>query len=160
MTELEHRGIGIRFVATVVDTAVLFVLGYLIAMLTGSTTGSGFSLQGLPALAWFAVGLGYFVVLEAEFGQTLGKRLVGIEVVTEMSEPLSYRASLVRNVLRAVDGLFFYLVGVVLIYLSDEEQRLGDRVADTVVVSAPAPVPSKTTQHRGTTAPEEGSSTG
>lgn len=136
MPDLEYRGVGIRFVAVVVDTVVLFVLGYLIAALTGSTTASGFSMQGAPAMVWFLVGLAYFVVLEAEYGQTVGKRLTGIEVRTDAGESLDYQASLVRNVLRAVDGLFFYLVGAVFIYLSDDEQRIGDRVGDTVVVSS------------------------
>lgn len=135
MPDLEYRGIGIRFAAIVVDTIVLFVIGYLIAALMGSTTGSGFSMEGAPAFLWFLVGLAYFVVLEAEYGQTVGKRLTGIEVRTDAGEPLDYQASLVRNVLRIVDGLFVYLVGAVFIYLSDEEQRIGDRVGDTVVVS-------------------------
>lgn len=136
MTEMEHRGVGIRFVATVLDTIVLVAIGYLIAMLFGMTTASGFNLQGGPALLWFLIGLAYFVVLEAEFGWTLGKRAVGIEVRTEDGGSIDYSNSLIRNVLRVIDGLFFYLVGAVFIFLSDEQQRLGDRVGDTVVVSA------------------------
>ena len=41
---------------------------------------------------------------------------------------------MVRNVLRIVDGVVFYLIGVIFILTSDERQRLGDRVASTVVV--------------------------
>lgn len=135
MTDLAYRGVGIRFVATVIDTVVLFLIAYVIAIPAGATTDTGFSLQGGPAFLWFLVGLAYFVVLEAQYGQTLGKRLVGIRVATEDGGPIDYRASLVRNLLRIVDGLFFYLVGAVLIFVSDREQRLGDRIGDTVVVS-------------------------
>ncbi|AGN01291.1 RDD domain-containing protein [Salinarchaeum sp. Harcht-Bsk1] len=130
----ELGGIGSRAVAVIVDTVVLFVVGYLIAMATGSTTGSGFALQGLPALLWFGAGFAYYIVLEAEYGQTPGKRLVGIEVVGEDGGPIDYQASVIRNVLRFVDALFFYLVGAILIWISDEGQRLGDRVGDTYVV--------------------------
>ncbi|MFW5896050.1 MAG: RDD family protein [archaeon] len=136
MADLAYRGIGIRFVATVLDTIVLVAIGYLIAMPTGMTTASGFALQGGPAALWFLIGLAYFVLLEGTFGWTLGKRAVGIEVLTEEGESIDYRDSLIRNVLRVIDGLFFYLVGAVFVFLSDEQQRLGDRVGNTVVVSA------------------------
>lgn len=135
MTDQNYGGLGVRFVATILDTIVIVAIGYLLAMLTGMTTASGFNLQGGPALLWFLIGLAYFVALEAEFGWTLGKRAVGIEVRTTDGGSIDYGDSLIRNVLRVVDGFFFYLVGVVLILLSDEQQRLGDRVGNTVVVS-------------------------
>jgi uncharacterized RDD family membrane protein YckC len=46
------------------------------------------------------------------------------------------QAALIRNILRIVDGLFVYLVGAILVWKSDKRQRLGDRVAHTVVVRA------------------------
>jgi uncharacterized RDD family membrane protein YckC len=44
--------------------------------------------------------------------------------------------SLVRSLLRIIDGLFVYLVGAILVWRSDMKQRFGDRVAKTVVVRA------------------------
>ncbi len=41
-----------------------------------------------------------------------------------------------RNVLRIIDGLpLFYLASAILIWTSEKKQRLGDRVADTIVVT-------------------------
>lgn len=137
MPSLEYRGIGIRFVAVFIDAVVLFAVGYLIAIPTGMTTGTGFDLQGAPAFLWFLIGIAYYIVLEAQYGQTIGKRAVGIKVVTEAGDSLDYQASIIRNVLRIVDALpVFYLIGAISIYLSDEQQRVGDRIGDTVVVSA------------------------
>ncbi|MFW5921919.1 MAG: RDD family protein [Halodesulfurarchaeum sp.] len=135
MENLEKRGIGIRFVALFIDTIVLFVLGYVIAIPIGMTSATGFNLQGGPAFLWILIGFGYFIVLEGKYGKTVGKRLVGIEVVTEDGRPIDYQASLIRNVLRIIDGIFFYLVGAILVILSEDEQRLGDRIANTIVVS-------------------------
>ena len=46
-----------------------------------------------------------------------------------------YVASLIRNVLRVVDALpAFYIVGLVVILVSDEGQRVGDIAASTAVV--------------------------
>ncbi|MBW3666803.1 MAG: RDD family protein, partial [Actinobacteria bacterium] len=59
----------------------------------------------------------------------------GQRVVMEDGSPVDWRASTIRNVLRVVDVLpLFYLVGAILVWNSDRRQRLGDRVAGTVVV--------------------------
>ncbi|QKY18851.1 RDD family protein [Halolamina sp. CBA1230] len=83
------------------------------------------------------VGLAYFVYTEGAYGQTLGKRAVGLVVVTEDGEPIGYGDALVRNVLRVVDALpAFFLLGAVLIVVTDRGQRVGDLAAETVVVEA------------------------
>lgn len=138
MAPLEHRGNGIRAVAVIIDLVVWAIIGYVVAVATGSTTGAGFELEGVPAFLWYVAFFVYYIVLEAQFGQTIGKKAVGIKVVTETGDPIDYRASLIRNVLRLVDGLFFYLVGAIFVYRSSTAQRLGDRIANTVVVAADA----------------------
>jgi len=75
----------------------------------------------------------YAVATEAAFGQTLGKRLFGVVVVGADGSPCDLRAAAIRNVLRVVDGAFAYLVGVAVILLTDDRQRVGDLLADTVV---------------------------
>ena len=132
---MEHVGVGLRAVATIIDTALLFVIGYFIAVFTGGTVEGGFHLMGGPAFLWLLVALVYYIVLEAGFGTTLGKRLIGLSVVRlEGGSPIDWQASIVRNVLRLVDGFLFYLVGAIAVWTSDKKQRIGDRVAGTVVV--------------------------
>jgi uncharacterized RDD family membrane protein YckC len=70
----------------------------------------------------------------AATGATLGKRMVGIRVVGEDGEHVTIGAAIVRNLLRLVDALFFYLVAFVFAVTSTRGQRLGDRAAHTVVV--------------------------
>ena len=51
--------------------------------------------------------------------------------------PLTWGASLVRNLLRVVDGLPYcipYVLGLILAATDAEQRRLGDRVAKTLVV--------------------------
>jgi len=132
-------GVGLRAVATVIDTALLSVVGYLIALPTGGTTAAGFHLRGVPFALWLVVALTYYIVMEAHSGATFGKRLVGLKVVKqEEGATLSWQDSIVRNVLRLVDGLFFYLVAAILVWTSPTGQRLGDKIAGTVVVRARA----------------------
>lgn len=133
---MQHVSVGLRFVAQLIDGLIVFFgLGYLIAVLSGSTTRGGFELTGGPAFLLFFLGLAYFVLLEGLLGATLGKLAVGICVRAEDGQRCGLQAALVRNVLRVVDVLpLFYLVGAVLVWKSETRQRLGDRVAKTVVV--------------------------
>lgn len=136
MSQREYKGNGIRAVAVIIDLVVWAAIGYAVALMSGQTTGAGFELEGLPAFVWFLSFFVYYIVLEAQFGQTVGKLAVGIRVVSDSSDSIGFRASLIRNVLRVVDGLFFYLIGAIFVYRSDTEQRLGDRVGKTYVVSS------------------------
>lgn len=56
---------------------VLLVGGYLVALLTGSTTETGFSLTGWAALVWLALAVAYFWGLKRA-GGTVFQRLFGI----------------------------------------------------------------------------------
>jgi uncharacterized RDD family membrane protein YckC len=131
---MNYVGVGLRAVAVIIDTIILMVVGYVIAMFGGTTTASGFQLNGGPALLLFLIGFAYYIVMEAQQGGTVGKLVLGLRVVKEGGGKLDWQASIIRNLLRIVDGLFVYLVGAILVWTSDKKQRLGDRVAHTVVV--------------------------
>ncbi len=136
---MNYAGVGVRFVATVIDTAILLPVFYALAVMTGSTTESGFELTGVPFFIALAIGIGYYVVLEALRGATVGKMVVGLRVLKDDGDSVSWSESAIRNVLRVVDGLFFYLVAAIFVWTSDKRKRLGDRVAGTVVVRRGGP---------------------
>jgi uncharacterized RDD family membrane protein YckC len=135
---METVGVGRRAVAIIIDTILLMIVGYVIALFTGGTTGAGFNLQGAPALLLVLIALAYYVVMEKTSGATIGKRVMGIKVVKQGGEPLDWQAAIVRNVLRIIDGLFFYLVGAIVVWVSKNRQRLGDMAGHTLVVRAKA----------------------
>lgn len=76
----------------------------------------------------------YFILLEARFGATLGKAMVGIRVTELSGKSITMRASLVRNFGRMIDGTPLNLTGIICIILSSKNQRVGDMLAKTVVV--------------------------
>jgi|AntRauMinimDraft_4_1070384.scaffolds.fasta_scaffold00018_66 uncharacterized RDD family membrane protein YckC len=123
--------VGARVGAQIVDNIVTVA-----ALLGVFFAGMAAGLPGMLSLfLGVAVGGYYMFLLEGAWdGKTLGKHLFGIKVVTEDGSECGYVDSLVRNVLQIVDGFFYYAVGLVLMASSDKRQRLGDRVADTVVV--------------------------
>jgi len=138
-SSMENAGIPLRFVALLLDAVIVFFpAGVIIGLLSGGgyteTGGAGIDVGGKAAWLFLALGLGYYVFCEAATGATLGKRIVGIHVIGEDGEQLTFGASLVRNLLRLVDCLFFYLVGAIFALTSPQGQRLGDRAAHTLVV--------------------------
>lgn len=133
---MEAIGVGRRAVAVIIDSILLFIVGYLIAAVSGQTTAGGFHIEGAPFFVWVLVGLAYYVVMEAVSGATLGKRAMRLKVVKRDGSALDWQASIVRNVMRLIDGLFFYLVGAIVVWASKSRQRLGDMAAGTLVVRA------------------------
>jgi uncharacterized RDD family membrane protein YckC len=94
-----------------------------------------------------AVGIGwalyYYFALESGNGQTLGKRVMNIRVADVNGQPAGMREVALRTVLRLIDGLFFYLVGLVVMLATRERRgRLGDLVGGTMIVSADTPAPA------------------
>lgn len=64
-------------VAAILDFfTAFFVFGYLVAVVTGDTTESGFSLNGLPALVSFALIIAYFWIGRKYLGGTLWQRIL------------------------------------------------------------------------------------
>ena len=133
--------LGDRFIAFVLDTAFLFGLFAIVDAWVFMRLGAfdGAELQLTVASLVIAVTLNavilflYGWLLEAAFGATLGKALVGIRIVaTAALNPLS--ASAIRNVFRIVDGLGLYLVGTAVAGCTEARQRVGDLFAKTAVV--------------------------
>jgi len=133
--------LGDRFLAFALDTTLLFGLFAILDAWTYMRLGTfdGNELQLTTAALVIAMTLNasvlffYGWLLEAACGATLGKALVGIRIVRTAQQG-SLRASAVRNALRIVDGLGFYLVGAVVAACSNVRQRIGDICARTAVV--------------------------
>ncbi|HUS17146.1 MAG TPA: RDD family protein [Chloroflexia bacterium] len=144
----EVAGVGSRFIAALVDTAVIAVIYLLIqvAMLLTSTgvgsllnrqgTGVNFFFLGLLTILGFVVLWGYYVFFETVWsGQTPGKRLTHLRVVREDSRPITLWEALIRNLVRIVDFLpMGYALGVTTMIVNGRARRLGDFAAGTIVV--------------------------
>lgn len=123
-----------RLVAYVVD---LLIMGILIvgALMIVSQFVPGHSGLGVFFLLFFFVTWGYGCLLETFWnGQTLGKKTVGIRVVSTEGLPIRGWQAVLRNIVRAAD-LWPYLWPAALSMLWTKRfQRLGDLAADTMVV--------------------------
>jgi uncharacterized RDD family membrane protein YckC len=150
---MPYQGVAIRFVAILIDIIILAIItGIITAPFNTPSSISVTNTTGVPMvsvspnpLAWVGgivsalVNFFYFVLLQGAYGQTVGKMLVKIKVVREDGSKISYVDAVVRTILALIDLIPYfipYLLGAILIWTSDTKQRLGDRVAHTVVVKA------------------------
>jgi uncharacterized RDD family membrane protein YckC len=133
--ELVQRPAGItaRALAYATDFGLRLVLIF------GASTVANL-LGGVGAALFFIIVFGlewiYPVVFELLPGSaTPGKRLLGLKVVMDSGLPVTPAASMVRNLLRAVDFLpVLYGFGLLALLLRADFKRLGDLAAGTLVV--------------------------
>lgn len=130
--------LGLRILAGIVDAVLMIIFGFVFALVFGESESDGssfeISLNGLPLVVYIALSLGYYFVMESTRGQTLGKMAAKIRVVSLDGAPLTTGQVAVRTLLRFVDGFFFYLIAVIVIAVSKNQQRIGDMAAGTTVV--------------------------
>jgi uncharacterized membrane protein SpoIIM required for sporulation/uncharacterized RDD family membrane protein YckC len=137
--DLEIAGVGSRALAALIDMLVLVgsALGVFIvlAIVAGFGVTIGSIGGALLMLGGYAAWTGYFILFEGlRQGQTPGKRMVGIRVVSDTGNAVSLSAAAARNLLRIADFLPPpYLIGTLLVALHPRGKRLGDMVAGTVV---------------------------
>ena len=145
--ELPIAGPGGRAYAFVIDWHIRLLLAiawWLIAtLLVAGGDGFGEALVGgsRQAIYFAALPAGfiyffYHPVLEWWMdGQTPGKRMAGIRIVTRAGEPPSLAAILIRNAFRVIDSLpVLYFAGFLATLLTAEHVRIGDLAAGTVLV--------------------------
>ncbi|MEU7474704.1 RDD family protein [Lentzea sp. NPDC042327] len=149
LTDAESRSIVLRrYWQHLIEFALLVVAG-LLGMVLGLLLAMALIKLGAPGEVFFVLPTGVLVtvsllgVLWVEIwyphrhgGATPAMRWLGLRITTLRGGQPSLRDYLVRWVLMAVDGMFFGLVGAVLIAVTPRHQRLGDVVAGTVVVRA------------------------
>jgi uncharacterized RDD family membrane protein YckC len=84
----------------------------------------------LSGIAMFTIS----VVVPSFRGSSPGRAVAGVRVVDEHGRPPGFVKSLVRWMLWLVDGIFFYLVGGILVLATGKNQRLGDMATKTYTV--------------------------
>ena len=138
---------GRRVAALLIDLLIVWTIQFVVAVTLGITAGVILSLSGssssgaggvslLAQVLAYLISFGYFIVLEALWGRTVGKRLFGLMVLNADGSQISWGEATVRRIGFVVDMFFCGLLGFAVASGSPLKQRVGDRWAKTVVVSA------------------------
>ncbi|MDG6222109.1 MAG: RDD family protein [Candidatus Bathyarchaeota archaeon] len=91
-----------------------------------------FNLVSFPfAKGIFAVA--YFVVVETTYGTTIGKRLLGLKVVTRADQKISLEKALIRNISKIHEVFLILDVIIGIVTLPDLNQKYTDEIANTTI---------------------------
>ena len=132
-------GPGVRFGAALLDTAVALVVLVPGMLATAEMYNGRFGDREIFMLAGGAItGLGYMLLKDGFGGRSLGKRATGLMVVhLPSNRPCGIGLSIVRmlvvllaNVLPAIG----WLIEPILVIVTSDRRRLGDRAASTQVI--------------------------
>ena len=132
-----YAAIGDRMLALILDRVVIAALLAIPAAWIGQRLAAT-PLRAIIAgtITFVILVLAYHIVLEALFGATLGKGLLGLQVRNGSGER-PWLTATIRNVVRFVDGLLFYSLAFVFALFTRRRQRIGDLVAGTTVIERP-----------------------
>lgn len=111
-------GFGIRFLAQLIDGVILAIPQFL----------------GLTGILGTVIGIAYFVCFWVLMnGQTPGKMVLGLRVVSVDGKPLDWSKAAIRYVGMVVSGLILG-IGFIMVAFDSKKQGLHDKIAGTVVV--------------------------
>ena len=140
-----------RGVAMVID--VLLVVGPFAALAYArfmALLEGGLSIWGMVTtlgllfcggVLWLLLWFFLLSLMEGKAGLTPGKWVVGLRVLRDDLQPCGFGRGLLRNLLRLLDGLVWYLPGMLVAALTAKWQRLGDLAAKTIVIRKPPAAP-------------------
>jgi uncharacterized RDD family membrane protein YckC len=139
--------IGNRFIACAIDHTIqiiVLMVMVIILLMISDAANLGSRLTSAPkwvialmVIIQFIIINGYFAIFEWLWsGQTPGKRWLKLRVIREDGRPISFFEAMIRNLIRVIDFIVppFYSVGLVSVFATERDQRVGDLVAGTVVV--------------------------
>jgi uncharacterized RDD family membrane protein YckC len=139
--------IGNRFLACLIDhamqalTIVLMGIAFFAlasySIFSDELTSAPKWVYAVAILVIFLIISGYFAFFEWLWnGQTPGKRWLKLRVIREDGRPVTFWEAAVRNLLRSFDMMPapFYSIGLISVFSTARDQRVGDLVAGTVVV--------------------------
>jgi uncharacterized RDD family membrane protein YckC len=124
-------------IATLIGMVILFILISDVSDVGNRLTNAPKWVLAMLIILVFILMSGYFVFFEWIWnGQTPGKRWLKLRVIREDGRPISFFEAMVRNLLRNFDIMPspFYSIGLISVFATERDQRVGDLVAGTVVV--------------------------
>jgi uncharacterized RDD family membrane protein YckC len=135
--ELEYdlASLGERIVATIIDLVIM--VGYVIVIGMFANLSDGLDYKYGWVYLFIFLPVTFYSLLSETFlnGQSVGKKVMGIKVISLNGNPASFGQYLIRWLFRLVDlWIGSFVLAIILIAVSEKHQRVGDIVAGTTVV--------------------------
>ena len=134
---VRYAGFWIRGAAKIIDVLILSFLHLILMLSLGKSSSlvegedSGVSLLSLAF--GMALSIGYFTFFHGRNGETPGKKLLGIKVVSPNGESIGYQRALGRALVEVLSRLIV-CIGYIMAAFDSEKKSLHDIICETRVV--------------------------
>lgn len=126
--QLEYAGFWIRVLAYIVDSVILYGVGFVLGFAMGEI-----GTQTIAGIINLLLAVGYFGFMEgSEYQATLGKMAVGIKVGDKNGNQISVLNAIGRYLGKIVSALLLG-IGFLMVAWDDRNQGIHDKLADTYV---------------------------
>lgn len=127
-----YAGFGIRFVAALIDGILLGIVNGAVNLLL--TMPFGMDAAPLASLISLGLSIGYWVVYQEKYGQTVGKKAMNIKVVTYDGKTPTMFTFFLREIIGKFISAIILFFGYLMVIWDAKKQGLHDKIANTYVV--------------------------
>jgi uncharacterized RDD family membrane protein YckC len=137
---MNYANVWKRFVASLIDGIVLYILQALVGFVLGLVIGGAAGEDGAGAavlvasVAGIVIGWLYYAIQESSPKQsTIGKQAMGL-VVTDMNgERVSFVKASIRHFAKFLSAIIL-MIGYIMAFFTEKKQGLHDMIAGTLVL--------------------------
>jgi len=146
LTEHVKAGFWIRWAALLIDNLILSIGGGVLGGCCGFFVGffGALAKAGQRETQLLAAVLGgllgaflqaaYFTILTWRYGQTLGKKVLNLKVVTTEYDSLTFGKAFLREVIGKFISTAILLIGFLWVAWDEKKQAMHDKLAGTYVI--------------------------
>ncbi|MDZ7798044.1 MAG: RDD family protein [Patescibacteria group bacterium] len=125
---IKYAGFWIRFFAYLIDGFVILVLLAVLYLILPKI----FDDYTLFIILYIFLIWAYFIYFEGKSGSTIGKKLLGIKVLSKDLKPINYNIAFIRTLGKIPSSILF--LGYIAIALNKNKLGWHDKIAKTVVI--------------------------
>ena len=128
----ERAGFGIRLIAYLIDSVIIFLISLLIGIMASSGRSVLDTGESFVYILFILYTIGMWVFAG---GATIGKKIMGIKIVTVSGSSIGLGRAILRLVGYFFSGLFFGL-GYLWIIWDEKKQGFHDKITGTIVIKS------------------------
>ncbi len=128
--------LGKRIGATILDYGLMFsvFMIYVLQFGTYDSIEGNYSVHGFKSLPLIGFWLIYFVFVEYKYGSTLGHFVFNLKVINSKGQKTEIIQNLKRHLIDFIDIFMWGIPAMISIKNTENNQRLGDLWAKTIVI--------------------------
>ncbi|BCY28794.1 RDD family protein [Flavobacterium okayamense] len=128
--------LGKRIGACIVDYFILFIAFFILSFIYLLFSGVfKFQIKNIEIILLLVLWFFLLVFPEYKFGKTIGKKIIGLKVISEDKSKISFSQSLIRRAFDVIDIFVLGIISLIILSNKSNNQRFGDKVAKTHVLN-------------------------